>query len=93
MKLSDSPNQSETNNPPKFYQILKNCNKLIAKNIASAGSRTRISYIPCERPEPSDYRDLSNTLRNNRYIYSELRMYRRAYYKQYDWKQDRLYKY
>ena len=68
MKLSDSHNQSETNNPPKFSQILKNCNKLIAKNIASAGSRTRISYIPCERPEPLDYRDLSNTLRNNRYI-------------------------
>ena len=36
MKLSDSHNQSETNNPPKFSQILKNCNKLIAKNIASA---------------------------------------------------------
>ena len=36
MKLSDSRNQSETNNPSKISQILKNCNKLIAKNIASA---------------------------------------------------------
>ena len=63
MKLSDSHNQSETNNPPKFSQILKNCNKLIAKNIASAGSRTRISCIPCERSEPLDYI----------HIYSELR--------------------
>ena len=30
------------NNPPKFSKsILKNCNKFIAKNIASAGSQTR----------------------------------------------------
>ena len=33
MKLSDSHNQSD--NPPKISQILKNCNKLTAKNIAS----------------------------------------------------------
>ena len=80
MKLSDSHNQSETNNPPKISQILKNCNKLIAKNIASAGSRTRISCIPCERragvesrslafrAKLLEYRDLSNILRNNRYV-------------------------
>ena len=67
MKLSDLHNQFETNNPQKISQILKNCNKLIAKNIASAGSRTRIFCIPCERPKPLDYRDLSNILRNNRY--------------------------
>jgi len=30
--------------------ILKNCNKLIAKNIVSVGSQT--SCIPCEHPKP-----------------------------------------
>ena len=68
MKLSDSHNKSETNKSPQFLPNLKTVIILLRKNIASAGSRTRISYIPCERPEPLDYRDLSNTLRNNRHI-------------------------
>ena len=34
------------NNPPKFPKlILKNCNKFIAKNIASAGSRTLLHSV------------------------------------------------
>ena len=63
MRLSDSHNQSETSNPPKISQILKNCNKLIAKNIASTESRTQISYIPCERPKSLDYRSYIKKLR------------------------------
>ena len=55
--------------PPKFLKFnLKKLYlyKLIAKNIASAGSQTQISCIPYECPKLLDYRDLCNIPRNNR---------------------------
>ena len=57
MRLSDSHNKSETNNPPKISQILKNCNKLIAKNIASR-PEVESGSLPCECPNSLDYKGI-----------------------------------